>query len=94
MHHVAVGQHQAVGSKHKSRSPALTLARFSGTASARLRNLNFDHRRADRFRRPDDSLRVGIKQRRVIERTHFCRLDYWLGIIRHGENTILLAHSC
>jgi hypothetical protein len=82
MHDMAVRQHQAIRSKHKSGSPALALAGLSRTASARLRHVNLDHRRADCLRSTDDSLRIGIEQSRVVENTYFCGLDNWPGVIR------------
>ena len=69
MHHVAIGQDQAIGREHESRASALTLARFTRAASARLHNINLDHGWTDRFSSPDHSLGVSIEQSRVVERT-------------------------
>ena len=58
----------ACGSSNKTTTAALAFARFPGTASARLRNIDLDDRGTDCFGGADYRLRVSVEQRCICER--------------------------
>jgi hypothetical protein len=82
MHHVAVGENQPVRSEHESRAAALAFARFAGTASRRLRNIDLHYRRADLFGSVHYRPGIGIEQGGVAGNVPPGGLDDRFGIVR------------
>ncbi len=68
VHHVAIGENQAVGSEHETGAAALPLAGLAGAAFARLRDINLDYGRAELLGGAHDRLRVGIEQGGIVQR--------------------------
>ena len=66
MHDVAVGENQAVGSKHKSRASAAPFARLArARAAGSLMHFDVHDGRADAVQRARDCAGVSIEQRIV-----------------------------